>query len=86
MSYYTEREGILVSREGNISLRHAGQLRQIKHAWPAPPAKATDTDPSHWCVVFTDESTAIIGRPIMNAAHMRRLYECPASVVFPPED
>lgn len=82
MPYYTEREGILVDREGNISLRHDGQLRQIKHAWPAPPAKDNDPDPAHWRVVFTDETTAVIGRPIMSAARMRRLYERPGEVVF----
>lgn len=81
--YYTEREGILVDREGNISLRHQGLLRKIAHAQPAPPAKPTDTDPSFWYVHFTDNTTAVIGRPIMGAALMRRLYECPGEVVFP---
>lgn len=75
MSYYTEREGILVARDGTISLRHEGQLRQILSACPAPPAKPDDDDPTHWQVRFTDDTRATIGRPTMQAALVRRQYE-----------
>ena len=75
MMYTTEREGILVTATGQISLRIDGQLRRIKHASPKPPFKPGDTDPLFWNVLFTDGTTATIGRPLMRGALMRRMYE-----------
>lgn len=75
MNYYTEREGILITRTGQISLRHDGQLRRVKSAHPAAPAKSDDADPAHYDVWFTDGTTAVIGRPTMRGALMRRMYE-----------
>lgn len=83
--YFTEREGILVDAAGKISLRHDGQLRPIAAAVPLLPAKADDPDPAHWAVRFEDGTTATIGRPIMKAALMRRMMECPMSVLFHDE-
>ena len=75
MSYTAEREGILVTATGQISLRIDGQLRRVKSAHPAAPAKSDDADPAHYDVRFTDGTTAVVGRPTMRGALMRRMYE-----------
>ena len=75
MFLFIEREGILITRTGQISLRHDGHLRRVKHASPQPPAKLEDNDPNFWDVLFTDGTIAVFGRPTMRGALMRRLYE-----------